>query len=563
MRDTLKRALFSPLPPVGWRAVAIALLPVAAVVAGAIVRLRLVVEKPFPLNDGGLFYQLSLDIARAGFALPPTTTYNQLAIPFAYPPLGFYLAAWLTSASGWDLIDIYRLLPALINIAAIAAFYLLARRLLGSALLAGTAAVAFALTPRSMTWMIIGGGMARAPGMLFSLLTLYFVHRMVTAAGRGRWTVGMAAAAGALTVLSHAEWAWFTAFSAGLMVLSIAPGRRNFARALAVAGLVALLAAPWWITVVARHGLAPFAAAFATSDALASPLKPFLYLAYNFTDEPMLGVFAALSLVGLAACAAAGHRLLVLWFAVILALNQRSAATTTMIPLAMSFAVLLHGVLLPGLARLGRGSHDRPPSPAPPPGDDRSRRAWWAAGGPVRAAIPGALLVAALLVYGGYGAFVADRPAASPLRALDEEQRVAMAWVRGNTPPASRFLVVTSAFAWELDAAAEWFPVLAERVSVGTVQGREWLPGHAFREAARRFKDLQGCAGADAAALQRWAAEGGTTFTHVYVAPTVTGALVPSLKNSPDYRPIYDRRDVRVFALQPAAAQGPAGTSRL
>ena len=71
------------------------LLLATAVVLGVLVRLYPAVTQDFALNDGALFYQMALEIKRAGFALPSATGYNADGIPFAYAPLGFYLAAAL------------------------------------------------------------------------------------------------------------------------------------------------------------------------------------------------------------------------------------------------------------------------------------------------------------------------------------------------------------------------------------------------------------------------------------------------------------------------------------
>lgn len=62
---------------------------VAATLAGLVVRLSYVLAWDFPLNDGGMFFVMTRDLISAGLGMPPTTTYNDLSIPFAYPPLGF------------------------------------------------------------------------------------------------------------------------------------------------------------------------------------------------------------------------------------------------------------------------------------------------------------------------------------------------------------------------------------------------------------------------------------------------------------------------------------------
>ena len=74
-----------------WTAAATALAFVIAIAIRAV----LVLSRSFPLNDGALFLLMTEEISAHGFHLPASTAYNAANIPFAYSPLGFYLAAVL------------------------------------------------------------------------------------------------------------------------------------------------------------------------------------------------------------------------------------------------------------------------------------------------------------------------------------------------------------------------------------------------------------------------------------------------------------------------------------
>lgn len=63
-----------------------------AVTLGLILRLLPALSADFPLNDGGLFYLMTRELQGAHYALPVYTSYNSAQIPFAYPPLAFYIA---------------------------------------------------------------------------------------------------------------------------------------------------------------------------------------------------------------------------------------------------------------------------------------------------------------------------------------------------------------------------------------------------------------------------------------------------------------------------------------
>jgi hypothetical protein len=120
-----------------------------AAVFGLAVRVYPVIKADFPLVDGGMFYAMIRDLQAAHFSLPLVTTYNQLQIPYAYPPLGFYLAATKNSIFGISILKIIQWLPLIFNIFTIPIFYLLLKRMLDSEPRAALAVLIFSLTPNS------------------------------------------------------------------------------------------------------------------------------------------------------------------------------------------------------------------------------------------------------------------------------------------------------------------------------------------------------------------------------------------------------------------------------
>src|SRR5512133_751688 len=94
-----------------------------ALLFGAVVRFVPVVSSGFPLNDGGMFYTMIRDLQANHYILPQFTTYNFTQIPFAYPPLGFYIAASLSDLLPVSVLQILLWLPALVNTLAIFFFY--------------------------------------------------------------------------------------------------------------------------------------------------------------------------------------------------------------------------------------------------------------------------------------------------------------------------------------------------------------------------------------------------------------------------------------------------------
>ncbi|MFN8428022.1 MAG: hypothetical protein U0X87_17415 [Anaerolineales bacterium] len=150
-----------------------------ALLFGLMIRLAAPMTAGGPVNDGGLFFQMTRDLQANHFALPETTTYNNLNIPFVYPPLGFYLAGLLQSVLKISLLKIFTYLPALLSTLAILAFYFLALQFTNDKLRASIAALFYATIPKSFDWTIMGGGITRAPALIFSFLALALAYKLL------------------------------------------------------------------------------------------------------------------------------------------------------------------------------------------------------------------------------------------------------------------------------------------------------------------------------------------------------------------------------------------------
>ena len=95
----------------------------AAILLGGWMHLFAPLTAGFPLNDGGMFLIMMDALKNNNFILPDSFQFNGLTLPFAYPPLGFYIGSWLSHAFGIDLVSILQWQPAIVTIFAIPAFY--------------------------------------------------------------------------------------------------------------------------------------------------------------------------------------------------------------------------------------------------------------------------------------------------------------------------------------------------------------------------------------------------------------------------------------------------------
>lgn len=424
-------------------------------------RLWLLAWADFPINDGALFLEFVRGTAASFPALPVTIAYNGFTLPFAYPPLAFWLGALLERA-GAEGLQIVRAVPILTNALYVLLIALLLLKSGRTRLFTALALLFFCFRIRSFEWLVMGGGLSRGFGSIFLIGTLLAVT-VPGSDGRRRLPVWRAVLGGACVagaILSHLEWGVLAAAS---LVASRALGARNLREftieSIVSGGTAILLVLPWFLFIYQAHGLEPFMAASGTSS-------------WNFLTS--LGSLARLSLPAVANPFILLGAIVLLfkrdlfWFAFVLLcvfLTPRHAPT----PLALPLAVFAAQGALTAYSLSSRFI---------------TRKA------AAMAAVAGALvLILALNSYREY------RTSADYFRPLPPETRDAMAWAARHHPKET-FAIFTAA-PWYYDASAEWFPTVTPATSVTTVQGREWLPNEAFgrtQTLGNRLKDSRTCA---------------------------------------------------------------------
>jgi hypothetical protein len=508
---------------------------------GGFVRMANAIHADFPLIDGGLFYNFIQDLRSANYMLPTQTSYNLANIPFNYPPLSFYMAGLISDLFNWPTLDILRLLPPIISILTIPAFYLLIRSLLPSKIQSIFALFSFALLPTAFDWLVVGGGLSRAFGFLFSTLTLHQVYLLYNRGGK-RFVFSSIILA-SLTVLSHPVVAWFTVYSCLILFVFFGFNKNGALQSTVVATGVFVVTSPWWATVIIRHGLAPLLSATNTGfRTWYSLLTPFLFI---HTNEPFLYLQAAIALFGLFFCLHNRNFFIPVWLAAVFIFEPRLSATYSVIPMTMLVGIGLDRVILPGIAGQA-GKPDRADA-RPDPNAQLNRKSI-----PINNYFTGRIPKIALgffLVYALMSAFLS-----APTDYLHADHRKAMEWIKGNTAPDSEFLVISGITGAGIDYVSEWFPALTKRISSSTPQGYEWFPNHEFYRRWQLHGELQSCTELNSTCLENWAELAGSTYTHVYVArPEMQSseksqALYSSLRSSPNFTLIYENPGASIFA---------------
>ncbi len=518
----------------------------AALIACAIglavlVRATIVLGSDFPLNDGGMFFAMARDLQASHYALPATTTYNASNIPFAYPPFGMYVAALIDDFTPISLLTVFRFMPLIINSLMLVAFLAFARRMLDSRAAVVTAMFVFGLLPATMQWMIMGGGVTRSFGFQFAVLAIGQIHAMYT--DNKLWRVPVVTVLASLVVLSHLEMTWFTAFAAALLFVAYGRSRRGVIASVTVAAGTLLLTSPWWATVLQQHGTAPFVASLHSGVAWRDPI--YLLIRFDATAEPLFALVAALGLLGIFSCIARRQYLLPCWVLAAAILDPRAFPASASMPLALLAAISVCDVLLPlvrqriPLSLTSHGASDA---------DLRRNAPGWLAGAAI--AMGACYLVLSALI---------NSP--TLLTGMKADERDAMRWAAMNTTRESRFAVI-SADGWSKDRTSEWFPVLAARKSVATVQGTEWLSDGGFARQQDDFVALQTCANLTSACLDAWAAKTQKPFDYVYmtkIPPRIDkqakdaccAGLRATLMTDPQYSVVYDSSAATIFQRHP------------
>jgi len=174
----------------------------------------------------------------------------------------------------------------------------------------------------------------------------------------------------------------------------------------------------------------------------------------------------------------------------------------------------------------------------------------------VRLGVAGGALFLALL--GSLGSGVDET---SRLQRVSEDQVAAMAWVADETDPETRF-IVASTVVWGADEVSEWFPAIAGRQSIATVQGSEWLGTEGFTAQRRRHLAVLTCTAMTDRCMAEWSTADGLSDAWLFIpkgqlngplsAPDCCPALRETVRNGDHYEVVYDGKGATIG--RPAAA---------
>lgn len=501
-----------------------------SVLFGAWVRFLPTLETGAPINDGGMFYTMIADLRSNHFLLPAFTSYNHLNIPFAYPPLSFYVAGWI-SLSGVSNFNILRWLPPLISTLSIFAFYWMASLMLKSRSTAALAAMVYALMPRLFSWYVMGGGLSRSFGVLFLLLACASAWVLFTQ--RAPKYIVWTAFFGAGAILSHPETGLHAAAACALIWLFKGRSSRGLRDSLLVTLGAILLTLPWWGTVLFQHGFAPFQSALNTGGHNALFWLP--WVTFDFAEERFATVLTVLGLIGFAVQVARRDWFLPVWVLMPFVVEPRSATAIAAIPLAALAGIGLSDLIIPGIAVLESKSKN-------------SAQEWteYLSQGRLTK-----IVLSYILLFGLIGAVIYDFSLTNYV--VSAGDRVAMDWISNNTSPGSRFIVLTGRSDPLEDSVTEWFPAYSLRRSQNTIQGQEWLLGKGFMTFLGGLDQLQACLNDAPSCVENWANANHLDFDYLYIEKASQANQTPALllyllKQSQSYNLVFENNSAVIFA---------------
>ncbi len=493
------------------------------------VRIFAIFRSDFPLVDGGMFFSMIRDLQEANYSLPSFMSYNHQQIYFAYPPFALFFTGAINSLTGIPLLKLIQWQPVVINVLTLVPVYYLAKRLTQSSTKAWLATFIFSLTPNTYWWQIVGGGVTRSFGALFAFLFTYFAYRIFHDKDNSLFGSVGAILSGALVVLSHPEWALQAVFTGFLFFLLWGRNWHTIRKSAIIVFSVLALTAFWWITVLLRYGIHTYLDASTATNSRLLSLVPLISLQYTFENTAFIAVFA---LIGAFVAIARREYFLLIWGIGCLLVDPRGGVPFALLPFSIVAMLSITDLIAPFFLK----------------NSNREDNSWWNfLDLPV-----GKLFIGFFAVFCLSNAFLVSTTISNYHLSTGEQQ--AMLWVKENSGFDDKFLVLGSEANPIHSSLTEWFPALADRQSITTVQGQEWFGN--YHDAINTFSLYQQCLSEDLDCIQKISKKTGIKETCIFISfekslqKPEKNILYLSLLQSPHFNQVFSSSTVKLFCLK-------------
>jgi hypothetical protein len=502
---------------------------ILTIIFGAALRLFPVIRSDFPLVDGGMFFSMIRDLQAANYSLPVFTSYNHQQIVYAYPPFAFYFTGAVNSLTGIPLLKLIQWQPVVINVLTLVVVYYFAKRFTRSSTKGLLVTFIFSLTPNSYRWQIVGGGLTRSFGALFAFLFTYFAYRLFHDKDDSLFGIISAILSGALVALSHPEWALQAAFSGFLIFLLWGKDWRTFRKSAIIVFSILALTAFWWITMLQRYGIHTY---LNVTTATINRLLFFLpFISLQFTGETITFI-AVFALIGVFVAIARRDYFLLIWGMGCLLMDPRGGIPFSLLPFSILAMISITDLIAPFILK-SRNSEDNP---------------WW----DFLKQPAGMLFFGFFAVFCIINAFILSNVISTHYLSSDEQK--AMLWVKENSGYDDKFLVLGSQENPIHSSLTEWFPALADRLSITTVQGQEWFGK--YLHAMDTFALYQQCLMGDFQCVKDVNQKSGLQENCIFISfenspqKPEKNNLYLSLMESSQFNQVYSSSEVKIFCLK-------------
>jgi hypothetical protein len=473
-----------------------------------------------PLNNGGLYLFFSEIIAQNNFSYPTIIPfYTENGIPFAYPPLIFYLLALIHQLLHIPLLMLFIYIPTIISIVCIVAFYFLVKELFSEESLILVSTIIFALYPPLISYSAQGLFLVHGVGTLFFIIGLILVLRWMKCNDDTLFFfIGILFG---LLLLSSPRCAF--AYALVLLIVAVLNPRKKTIFNLAVIGIIAaLISAPWWITVIRNHGITVLLNGFMLRQPSAVSnvfLNIYLYNFYNYQLSLM-----AICLLGLFYYIIKKEFFLPALFLLLVISGGFGVVIIPLILIIILFSVGLLKVIFPALKYILNADT------------------------PTKTLLPLFFTILLLILILG-GSFIQNRDffeyKYSSLKDDEQLNFEAMDWIHKNTENTSTFIVKDVIASEQKNQfwIGDWFPAITHRKTLNTFYGNEWT-----NRPELWLADLELSNCKDTYCFENVSNNYNFNYTHVYIIKyPENGYIISSFADSDDYKVIFENSKVMVF----------------
>lgn len=419
------------------------------VILGIIARLihLLFIGFKFPDRYGGLFFEFSRQIAGNHFLLPTHIPYyTNNGIPFAYPPLPFYIEALLINIFSFPKFSVINLLSPIMSIISLLLLILLTYQLkldLSSKIFA---LITFSLMPACISELVQAGGLAEAFG---SFMLIFFAYILLRTSKVSLFNKSIIIGiAWALCIVSSpgSAYASVPTFIVFIFLSDLQQKNQKLPLSIMAFSFAVLFSSVYWFPVIKNHGIIIFIGSFISQHP--SGLNPVLAYFYKLIEFNWSGVFLWSLLIFFGFIISIFRKQLVLpiWY-VLLILIPRENSWLVAIP-----AALLAGIGASfGLSQIIKWGNNYQKT--------THKLAFYSIIGVlffINSITPAILNI--------------KENIEGHTNGLSKEFIVMIEWVRNNTTPNSKFIVLSSG------QILEWFPTMAQRTVLNIPYGSEWEP---------------------------------------------------------------------------------------